>query len=105
MNNDYFTNDQPFSVSTPDQPELVPAHDTDALWYCLGGAVCLLGAWFTFAIPLSLLAIHLGRKGKERWCKVIWLYCDHRRLARHHFGLHCIACWCLMSFTTSPKMV
>jgi len=39
--------------------------DDKAIAYCIGGVLALIGAWFAFGIPLSLLAIHWGRKAVE----------------------------------------
>lgn len=49
--------DVPNPVSVPTQG------DDMAIVYCIGGILAMIAAWFAFAIPLSLLAIHLGRKG------------------------------------------
>ncbi len=45
-------------------PVFVPTQGDDmAIAYCIGGILAMIGAWFILGIPLSLLAIHLGRKG------------------------------------------
>lgn len=65
MNDEYFTNDQRVNTPTSAHKELAKDHDVPAFSYCFGGLLALIGAWFMFGIPLSLLALNLGRKGKE----------------------------------------